>query len=360
MKFQLTHVGSRAALALAAITLCASAAVVGSAGASSAGTATTTRARPAATNAPIADGPSRSECVIPDVNGTGLAAVQAAVTNFDVLTDSNVNCIGSYLNGAQNWSQWVDPWITQSQYGYPQWVAEDPQSRQLVLQVDLIPDSLEDVNDPLSWEQSCANGDFDSYATELGSSLVAAGLQNSVLRLGAEANGTWEADFIGTTTQEQRLWATCFANEVTGLRQATGENFLIDWNPNACTEQVPYANYYPGNAYVDIVGLDLYDVGCETPRTPLTFAQLSKEPYGLSSFEAFAKAHGKPMSFPEWGLASSPSGDDPKYIDGIAATVADGDFAFEEYFNVAAGSAIPLSTAVPLSVVAFQRSFRSS
>ena len=66
-------------------------------------------------------------------------------------------------------------------------------------------------------------------------------------------NGTWEADYMGGTTQEQQLWATCFANEVTGMRQASGENFLIDWNPNACN--IPYSTIYPGNAYVTSLGL---------------------------------------------------------------------------------------------------------
>jgi beta-mannanase len=227
------------------------------------------------------------------------------------------------------------------------------------MQVDLIPDSLENVNNPLSWEQSCAAGDFDSYATQLGTNLVAAGLQNSVIRLGPEMNGPWEADFIGTTTQEQNLWAQCFANEVTGLRQAAGEHFLIDWNPNACTQNEPYSSFYPGNAYVDIVGLDFYDVGCDSPSTPLNFTQLSNETYGLTSFEAFAAAQGKPMSFPEWGLANL-AGDDPAYIDGIGSTVATHDFAFEAYFDAGAGSSLPLGSTTPLSLAAFQKWFGTS
>jgi beta-mannanase len=44
---------------------------------------------------------------------------------------------------------------------------------------------------------------------------------------------------------------------VTALRQATGEHFLIDWDPNAGKGGYSYTNFYPGNAYVDIMGLDL-------------------------------------------------------------------------------------------------------
>ena len=189
----------------------------------------------------------------------------------------------------------------------------------------------------------------------LGTNLVAAGLGNSVIRLGAEMNGNWEADFMGTTTQEQSLWATCFANEVTALRTATSENFLIDWDVNGGKGGYPYANFYPGNAYVDVMGLDLYDVDSNTPNTSTTFSALANEPYGLNDFEAFAAAQGKPMSFPEWGLSSVPSGDDPGYIDGMASTVANGNFAFETYFDAAGGNALALgSSTTPLSLGAYQ------
>ncbi|MGH3733192.1 MAG: glycosyl hydrolase [Acidimicrobiales bacterium] len=230
---------------------------------------------------------------------------------------------------------------------------------------NLIPANLQNINDPLNWETSCAAGDFDAYATTLGKSLVAAGLQNSVLRLGPEMNGMWESDFVGARVVEQHLWAKCFANEAASLRSAAGEHFLMDWNPNACVENYPYANFYPGNKFVDIMGLDLYDVGCDTPNVPLTFPQLSSEPAGLTRFEAFANAHGKPMSLPEWGLVSAPSGDDPAYVDGIGETIANGDFAFESYFNVSGVgnpglSVLPLGPSTPLSLVAYQQWFGSS
>jgi Glycosyl hydrolase family 26 len=270
-----------------------------------------------------------------------------------------VSCLGLYNEGASTWAQWDGPWVAgQAGAGYSSWVAEAPASRDLVIAQDLIPSGLADINDPLSWEQSCAAGDYDSYATTFATSLVAAGLENSVIRLGPEMNGPWENDYVGTTTQEQNLWATCFANEVTAMRKAPGEHLLIDWNTNACTTPIPYANYYPGNAYVDILGLDLYNAGCDAPNTALTFSQLASESYGLNSFEAFAAAQGKPMSFPEWGLTSQPAGDNPAYIAGMASTVANGNFAFEEYFDVLDGGTMLLDGGnTPLSDTAFQKDF---
>ncbi|HWD96117.1 MAG TPA: glycosyl hydrolase [Acidimicrobiales bacterium] len=307
----------------------------------------------------IAAGPTRKKCVeLPKLALTnGAFPVAAGVDTFEAQTGTSVSCLTEYLNGAPTWSQWANPYITAPYEGVTTWVAAAPQSRQLVLEVDLIPDSLEDQSDPLAWEQSCADGQFNAYAQQLGTNLVAAGLQNSVLRLGAEMNGSWEADFIGTTTVEQNLWATCFANEVTGLREATGEHFLIDWNPAACVGSTPYANYYPGDAYVDILGLDFYDQSCETPNSAVSWTQLANLPAGLISFEAFATTHAKPMSLPEWGLAKDPAGDDPAYINGVGSTFAAKDFAFEGYFDSGAGDSMPLSAATPLSLAAFRRWF---
>ena len=65
-----------------------------------------------ASEAPITAGPSRSECLAPDFDDTGLPALQAALKSFDDLTNSTVTCVAAYLNGAMTWQQWEDPWIT--------------------------------------------------------------------------------------------------------------------------------------------------------------------------------------------------------------------------------------------------------
>ena len=71
-----------------------------------------------ASETPITAGPSRSQCVTPNFNDTGLAALQAAVTSFDALTNSTATCVPAYLNGAATWADWASPWITDPTYGY--------------------------------------------------------------------------------------------------------------------------------------------------------------------------------------------------------------------------------------------------
>ena len=97
--------------------------------------------------------------------------------------------------------------------------------------------------------------------------LVSYGAGNIVIRLGIEANGTWEADYVGTTNAEMSDWAKCYANEVTAMRAVPGTHFLFVWNPNICTADIPLSRWYPGNSYVDIIGADAYDGDCGTLKT---------------------------------------------------------------------------------------------
>ncbi len=305
----------------------------------------------------ITTGASRRECVVPDVVTSTTAGVQSAISGFEAATKSTVTCIVTYNDGATTWSGWDAPWQTNPYYGYQPWVAQAPQTRQLVLSEDLLPTGMGNPSNPLPWEQACAAGDYNTYAVTLAKNLVAAGFQNTVMRLGWEMNGLWENDFMGNTTQEQSLWASCFANEVTAMRSVAGGHFLFDWNPNACTQNVPYANYYPGNAYVDIVGLDLYDQSCLTPNTQVSFTQLASLPASLTSIEAFAAAQGKAMSIPEWGLVSGAGNDDPAYVNGIGASVNGGNYAFQAYFDAGADNIIQLGSAAPLSTAAYTQQF---
>lgn len=304
----------------------------------------------------ITSGPSRSQCVVPYLVNAKLSSLLTALKLFDDKTHTVVTCVGAYLDSAQTWSEWIHPWITSPLYGYRAWVAQEPQVRQLTLGINLIPNNLGNIKNPLPWELSCAAGKFNSYAAQMGTHLVHAGLGYSVIRLGPEMNGKWERDYIGDTRAEQRLWANCFINEVTALRQVKGEHFLIDWNPNACVEKFPFSNYYPGNAYVDIVGLDLFDRSCVAPNTRYTFQQLANEPISLAYFEKFAASKGKPMSLPEWGLSIAPLTDDPQYVNGIGKAFTSGNYAFEEYFDYQQPHPL-LGANTPLALKAFQHWF---
>jgi hypothetical protein len=250
--------------------------------------------------------------------------------------------------------------MTHAQYGYAAWLEASPTTRTMVLTIDLIPNAVSDNSDPSTWEVPCDEGAYNGYATQLAENLVSTGFEYSVIRLGLEASGTWENDFVGTTSAEQADWGACFAQEVTAMRAVPGAHFLFDWNVNACFEDIPFANYYPGNAYVDIVGIDQYDESCKMTLpgpTAASWNDLVAEQNGLDTFQAFAAAHGKPMSIPEWGLEATPNGDDPYYVNGIGTFVKDNDVSFQSYFDNDDDGVPMMNSAVPKSLAAYKQQF---
>ena len=119
------------------------------------------------------------------------------------------------------------------------------------------------------------------------------------------------------------------------MRSVPGAHFLFDWCVNANYRDIPLADFYPGNAYVDIIGIDFYDqTGVSIPAVgqPGRFQALANEPLGLYAVEAFAAAHNKPLSIPEWGTVTT-QGDDGAYVTAIGNFVASNDVAYQAWFN---------------------------
>lgn len=307
---------------------------------------------------------SKSNCIyVGDAtNGASLSSLSAT----EQTTGVKFNCLEASNSNVPGWTDWDTPWMDKAQAGLVPWVAASPSTRQLVIAQDLIPGPLEDRGNPLSWEQACGAGQYNSYSTTLARNLVTSGFGNSVIRLGFEMNGTWEVDSMGTTAQEMAAWKQCYVQEVNAMKAVAGANFLFDWNPNSCYINEPFAQYYPGDPYVDIIGLDQYDAFCTdnspTAASPATFQQLEAEPGGLDAALAFAKQHGKPMSLPQWGIQFTSSGgfgDDPYYTSGMGAFVQNNNVAFQSYFDAGGNGALKLGPVYPLTLQAYKAAFAS-
>ena len=291
---------------------------------------------------------------------------QSLLDGITATTGVAYSCAGFFNNPAPTWAEWESPAPFRSaQYGWIPWLAASPAHR-AVMSMDLIPQAVSDTSDPLTWEQACASGDYDQYATALAEDLVSAGGANVVIRLGTEANGNWEADYVGTSSAEMSYWAKCFDNEVTAMRAVAGAHFLFVWNPNICTENIPLSQWYPGNAYVDIVGADAYDKDCYTlepagqdgwnvfSTNSSTSSSSSPDFPSLANIEAFAVANGKPMAFPEWGLSS---GDDPTYVTDMGRMFMADNFSFESYFDKGIDGVSQLGSSAPEGTAAYGPAF---
>jgi beta-mannanase len=253
-------------------------------------------------------------------------------------------------------------------YGYRGWLAADRNNRTIILTQNLIPDS--EANNP-NWRAEGAAGDFNGYARQLARTLVQAGFNYSVIRLGHEMNGTGYDDGVGDTKVSERQWAQYFAQIVTTMRAVPGAHFLFDWNVNAGVAPIPFSQYYPGNKYVDIIGIDFYDVSVAAnpppASSPARWNVLSGEPYGLDALAAFATRHGKPLSIPEWGTVSDApdagyggtgGGDDASYVTHIGAFVASHDVAYQSWFDDGDAGILELTaTSAPRSLAAYAKAF---
>lgn len=149
-----------------------------------------------------------------------------------------------------------------------------------------------------------ALGQYDSHYKALARRLVALGVPDTVVVLGWEMNGI---TYTGRCGPDPTAWKAYWKSIVTTMRSVPGQRFTFDFAPNRGTDAIAWTRCYPGDDVVDILGMDSYD---QPPGR--TFAQQVTEPYGLRKHVEFAAAHGKPISYPEWGLFRN--GDNPSYM----------------------------------------------
>lgn len=203
-----------------------------------------------------------------------------------------------------------------------------------------------------------AAGEFTPHFTRLATQLVRQGQGDAVLRLGWEFNSDFFPWSVGageaahSPTQKSLAFAAYWRHVVVAMRAVPDARFTFDWNPLLQDERSPAPDptlAWPGADVVDVVGLDVYDNvpsdrarwGPERRWRYLLEASTGSgdRGYGLQWQAEHAAAHGKPLSFPEWGLtvrpdgSSSGGGDNPYFVRSLAAWMAEHDVLYEVYFN---------------------------
>ena len=139
--------------------------------------------------------------------------------------------------------------------------------------------------------------------TTLAQNLVAQGEGNAILRLGWEFTGNWYPWSV-TSPGDAANFVSFWQQIVTTMRAVPGAQFSFLWNPNGAspTSYSPDAAY-PGNAYVDYVGTDVYDEYWGSPvrhrraRGPTSFNIVSRGPRGLN-WRASPASTASPSHFP--------------------------------------------------------------
>ncbi len=181
-----------------------------------------------------------------------------------------------------------------------------------------------------------AKGGLDHLFRRYGDVLVKHGYGHSVLRIGWEFNADW---YPWAASKDPKSWITYWQRIVDALRKTPDSSFRFDWSVAGAARGFDAEKAYPGDDYVDYVGLDYYNTTID-PKADSDEerwqARMNMQ-HGLKWQRDFAKAHGKAISLPEWGTGvhvkwGGPR-DDPYFIEGMAAWIRDNDVAYHNYWE---------------------------
>lgn len=184
----------------------------------------------------------------------------------------------------------------------------------------------------------CLNGSLDRHFLDIGRALQANGLGDTIIRLGWEANGS---GFPWNIRGNVSAYKACFQRQVRLLR-SVAPGLEIDWTMRKSTAGPQGAHMlYPGDEFVDIIGVNYYDwwPAARTQREwdAAYSATYQGGPRGLGTWLSFARSRGKKLSLPEWGVAAASGGgdDNPFYVQKMHETFRRNapSLAYESYFN---------------------------
>ncbi len=281
-----------------------------------------------------------------------------AVARFGIRTGTKPSLASDYLPRDEGWPGMVG--VKHLQRFLGPWQGT---RYQLVLGVPMIPTQN---GEPMGTLAKGAAGDYDGDFATLANTLVHYGESNAILRIGWEFNGTWYPWAVTDETAAVEF-AAYFRQIVTTMRSVPGTAFQFVWNPTSGPEPEAAQNAYPGDAYVNDIGLDLYDQVWGVPMDPpLAWARYVTEVDGLQWLSSFAAAHHKPVVIPEWAVTIRPDGhglgDDPLYVAKMAQWINQHDVAFSSYFDADApdGQHDLFDRAFSQSLTVFTRSFAAA
>ena len=191
-------------------------------------------------------------------------ATPASVAAFGAWRGRPVDVVTAWSNRA-SWNDIVNP-----AFLYRRWHGT---GKTLALGVAMIPEHVAGTS-----IKACAAGRYDSHWRQFGTTIAAAGLGRSVIRLGWEFNGDWYA----WKATSPATWASCWRQIVTSAR-ATAPDLQWDWNVNRGVSSglADPARAYPGDAYVTTIGVDSYDMWPAAATTANWQLQLNG-PQGLN------------------------------------------------------------------------------
>ena len=201
----------------------------------------------------------------------------------------------------------------------------------------MLPETLHAGRDPSHWVPA-ARGDFDRYYVSVARQVAESGRKNVIFRIGWESNHDgWPWYGGGDPTRFKQT----FRRYARILREHN-PTCLIEWC-NVKDGSQPYSvlELYPGDAWVDIVGVNHYD-GWPAINSDSIWADAYRRtryggPRGLGAWLDFARSRNKRFAVSEWGIWLGRPGctDSAVYIRKMHEFFrgCGADLAYENYFN---------------------------
>jgi Ca2+-binding RTX toxin-like protein len=253
-------------------------------------------------------------------NGVFVGNSPSEVLKFEQWLGGPVDSVLGYIGNA-NWSDFTSGWADGL------WSELD---RPINWSVPLI------VNGTNLAE--AASGAYDGYWRTVALQLADNRPQDATIdiRTGWEFNGGW-FPWTAHGGQEDEF-AAAFRRFVDVVRSVEGgDRFRFEWNIASGDFGIDVEKAYPGDAWVDVVGIDFYWNPEWEGTDPLrAWDREVNQSYGLKWLEDFAAAHGKPTAYSEWGV---PAGIDASlYIAKVKEWFESHNVALHHYWDDYAGS----------------------
>lgn len=177
--------------------------------------------------------------------------------------------------------------------------------------------------------EQVATGGFNSHFRAAAEALAGSRSDSEPIyvRVGWEFNGDWMPwSAIGHET----AYVGAFQQLVSTFRSVS-DHFKFVWDVNLGGTMDP-AKAYPGDGYVDVVGMDVYyDTRWDPANPAAAFQAKVSQPFGLQWQQDFAAAHGKQTAISEWGVRTDNAGE---YVHRFADWMARHDIVFANYWDV--------------------------
>lgn len=216
--------------------------------------------------------------------------------------------------------------------------------------------------------RAAAEGDYEERWREAMQNVYqkAPQMETLFIRPAHEMNGNWypwsvtpenKDDFIEAWRRYYRIIQEELVDKGVDARVTMG------YNKDPVNEMHP-DDFWPGDEYVDVIGVDYYDMYpsyfTQQDWDSQYYATRAGGPYGIGAWRAYAEERGKPLAFPEWGTHPGQMQDNPFFILKMNEFMRDnagsgpGQVLYDCYFNAWEETRLHPDSYVPEAAAAYQ------